>query len=114
MEEKQQLALLNQMFESVKKDVTKINEQNHGAVSGGATDEKTVEDLQLKRAVELLVEEPQFDRLLAKYHKDTSETQVAASPDKVLPQGRDAQKDDSDAIERDIEVEGLPVPEPAP
>ena len=99
MEEKQQLVLLKQMFESVKDDAKKINEQNHGAVSGNAADDKTIEDVQLKRAVELLMEEPQFDRLLAKYHKDTSETQVAASPDKVLPQGRDAQKDDSDIIE---------------
>jgi len=110
MEEKQQFALLKQMFESVKDDAKKINEQNHGSVSGDKVEESTVEDLQLKRAVELLIEEPQFDRLLTKYHKDTSETQVAASPDKVLPQGRDAQKDDSDITES----EATPAPETAP
>ncbi|MCX5772192.1 MAG: S41 family peptidase, partial [Candidatus Hydrogenedentes bacterium] len=97
MAEKQQLALLKQMFESMKDDIKKINAQNHGSVSGDKVEETTVEDLQLKRAGELLTEEPQFDRLLAKYHKDTSETQVAASPDKVLPQGRDAQREDVDA-----------------
>lgn len=109
MTEKEQVALLKQMFDSVKDDANKINEQNHGTVSGDPSEEKTVEDIQLKRAVELLTEEPSFERLLAKYHKDTAETQVAASPDKVLPQGRDAQKDDSDTFES-----LAPAPEPAP
>lgn len=95
MDEKQQLALLKQMIDSFRDDPENIDHQNHGSVSGNKIGEDTVEDVQLKRAVELLTENPQFDRLLAKYHKDVSETQVAASPDKVLPQGRDAQREEA-------------------
>ena len=38
-----------------------------------------MEDLQLKRAVELLREDPVWENLLNKYHKAISETQVAFS-----------------------------------
>jgi len=98
MDEKEQLALLKQMVDSFKNDPEKTDRQNHGSVSGNKVEEDTIEDVQLKKAVELLIEQPQFDKLIAEYHRDVSETQVAASPDQVLPQGRDAQREMSDEL----------------
>ena len=43
--------------------------------------DKIIEDTQLQRAVEILSEDSVFANLLAKYHKDTSETQVEAGHD---------------------------------
>lgn len=114
-EEERLLAL--QMYKSYEKDPSKINEQNHGSVTGNeiikVPDEKiaqqeqllhelgkvagedavklmreffrrknlaeeTIEDKQLKRAVEILQEEPVWENLLKKYHKDVKETQKEA------------------------------------
>ncbi len=87
MSRKDEIALLRQMFDSVKDDAKLTNEQNHGGVTGNEVGEKTVEDTQLKRAVDILNEDSVFANLLAKYHKDPHETQVAAPPDKVLVEG---------------------------
>jgi carboxyl-terminal processing protease len=87
MSKKDQVALLNQMYESIKDDAKLINSQNHGGVTGGQQTEGLVEDIQLKRAVEILTEDSVFEHLLAKYHKDVHETQVAAPPEKVLEKG---------------------------
>ena len=105
MGRKQQLALVSQMYESIKSDSRKLNQQNHGSSTGDAVTAETVEDLQLKRACEILLEDPVFENLLKKYHKDTHETQVAAPPDKVL-RGQDAADDTSEA------PEDAPTPEP--
>lgn len=71
--------LLKQMVASWEDDVTKQDLQNHGSVTGNPVDDSTVEDVQLKRAVEILREDPVWSGLLNKYHKDTKITQVAAA-----------------------------------
>jgi carboxyl-terminal processing protease len=106
----EQRALVEQMFSSIKTDATKLNQQNHGAITGDEATDKTTEDKQLQRAVEILQEDPVFDNLIKKYHRDTHETQVAAPPEKVLRQGPHAEthgSDDGDAIV-------APAPAPAP
>lgn len=80
MDMAQQKALLKQMSDSVRDDLSKMNEQNHGTVTGNGTVEGLVEDLQLQKAVEILSEDGVFQHLIQKYHKDTKETQVAAIP----------------------------------
>jgi carboxyl-terminal processing protease len=81
MDEKTQRGLFKQMVASYKDDFSKVNSQNHGSVSGDKPGADTVEDTQLKRAVEILKEEPLFEKLLKKYHKDPKETQIAAVND---------------------------------
>jgi carboxyl-terminal processing protease len=117
MTEDQEKALSLQMYQSYESDPTRLNLQNHGAITGNAITEKPkeatesekklgeeigkaygseakkmleqfmtklkattggAEDLPLKRADELLREDPVWDNLMQKYHKDTSETQKAA------------------------------------
>jgi len=73
--------LLKQMLSSWETDATKMDQQNHGSVTGNPVGEDTVEDVQLKRAVEILKEDPVWENILAKYHKDTKITQVAAASD---------------------------------
>jgi len=122
MPEEQQRLLGLQMYKSYENDPAKVNEQNHGSVTGNdvvrvtddkkleqdrllheiglaygedavklmqeyskrkrATDE-TVEDVQLQRAVEILTEDPVWENLLKKYHRDVHETQTAAKPEDV-------------------------------
>lgn len=82
MELEQEQALALQMYESYKDDPSMMNKQNHGAVTGNEVTEDTVEDTQLAKAVEILRENPVWERILEKYHKAVSETQVAASPEK--------------------------------
>ena len=80
MERKEWAALWTQMYSYYEgEDPSLKNQQNHGAVTGNEVTEDTVEDVQLKRAVEILLEDPVFDNLIAKYHKDPHETQVAAA-----------------------------------
>ncbi|NIA14797.1 MAG: PDZ domain-containing protein [Nitrospiraceae bacterium] len=81
---KEQRALRRQMFDSHKGDLSKINEQNHGTVSGNEVTDDTVEDVQLLRAVELLLEKDVFEQLVAEYHKDVSETQIQAAEEDIL------------------------------
>ena len=114
-EEERLLAL--QMYKSYEKDPSKINEQNHGTVTGNEiiqipsekiqeqeqllheigkiagedavklmkeyfrrkkASEETIEDIQLKKAVEILQEEPVWENILKKYHRDVKETQQEA------------------------------------
>ena len=48
----------------------------------GVTDER-VEDVQLKRAIEILQEDSIFDNLIARYHRSTQETQRSRDADQV-------------------------------
>ncbi len=80
MTESHQRRLLEQMRQSFIDDPSKRRSgQNHGSVTGNEVTEDTVEDVQLLRAVEILREDPVFENLLTKYHRDTKETQVAAA-----------------------------------
>ena len=110
MNRKQQLALVNQMYESIKSDSRKLNQQNHGSATGDTVTAETIEDLQLKRACEILLEDPIFENLVTKYHKDTHETQVAAPPDKVLS-GHDAADDTPEDAPEAPEEAPTPGPE---
>jgi len=74
----QERALAEQMYKSYEADPTKMNEQNHGAVTGAAAAEGLVEDLQLAKAVEIIKQDSVWDNLIKQYHKDVHETQVAA------------------------------------
>ena len=71
--------LLKQFVESWENDASKQDAQNHGAVTGDPVTDKTVEDVQLKKAVDILREDPVWANLVKKYHKDTKITQVAAA-----------------------------------
>ncbi len=71
-------ALHDQFAKSWEDDAAKRDRQNHGSVTGDAVSDTTVEDVQLKRAVEILREDPVWTNLVKKYHKDTKITQVAA------------------------------------
>ena len=71
--------LLIQMADSYRNDPDMRDKQNHGSVTGNEVTEDTVEDVQLLKAVELLKSEPVFHNLLAQHHRDTKETQRAAS-----------------------------------
>ena len=116
-----ELRLARQMYASYKDDPSKINEQNHGTVTGNEviepegelpeereiadkvaalygeelaedvlqvlvrkrTLDMTIEDVQLKRAVEIFGESSVWEELVAKYHRAVSETQTAAAPELV-------------------------------
>lgn len=117
MTREQQRALWKQMIESSKGETTNGNEQNHGTVTGNEATAETVEDVQLKRAVEILQENPVFDNLVAKYHKDTHETQVAAPPDQVLKQGPEVERSESRSVdikEKSPEKQDAPEQKPDP
>jgi len=114
MGKREQVALLKQMYESIKDDSKLLNKQNHGAVTGNSNAPATSsEDIQLKRAVEIIKEDPAFEHLTAKYHKDTHETQVAAPADQVLKQGPTAEPS-SEEPEPDDQKPAAPAPAPAP
>lgn len=84
MPEAHQRQLLDQMRQSFIGDPNKRRSgQNHGTITGDEATEDSVEDTQLQRAVEILREDPVFENLLNKYHRDTKETQVAAAEDKI-------------------------------
>jgi carboxyl-terminal processing protease len=93
----EQMALLKQMYDSIKDDSKLLNQQNHGGVTGNETSKGAVEDVQLKRAAEILQEDTVFEHLVAKYHKDVHETQVAASPEKVLKEGPQVDKESAES-----------------
>jgi carboxyl-terminal processing protease len=118
MGKREQVALLKQMYDSIKDDSKLLNQQNHGAVTGNGGSEPSAEDLQLKRAVEILKEDPVFEHLTAKYHKDVHETQIAAPADQVLKQGPTAEPSSEDveevAPEKREPVLQPPAPVPAP
>lgn len=79
MDKEMQDDLRIQMIVSFEDDSALSNQQNHGRVTGDLVTEETVNDLVLERAMEILREDPVFENLLAKYHKDPRETQVAAA-----------------------------------
>ncbi len=108
----EQRALVEQMFNSIKTDASMMNQQNHGAITGNEATDKTAEDKQLQRAVEILQEDPVFDNLMKKYHRDTHETQVAAPADKVLQQGPHAEG--NEALENNVTPETPPTPAAPP
>jgi len=70
-------ALGEQMFLSYSADPMSPGIQNHGTVTGAEPSDDLVEDVQLKKAVEILREDRVWDRLLKKYHRDVRETQIA-------------------------------------
>lgn len=77
-DEAQEETLLEQVKEYYGEDVANILRDR---VSLKERDEKTVEDLPLLRAVEILSESSDWAELIKKYHRDVSETQIAASSD---------------------------------
>ncbi|MBP8128398.1 MAG: S41 family peptidase [Candidatus Hydrogenedentes bacterium] len=74
----QERALGKQLYESFENDPSMTDRQNHGAVTGNAPAEGSVEDTQLQRAVEVLLESAVWGDLIQKYHRDVHITQVAA------------------------------------
>ena len=72
-----------------------------------------MEDLQLQRAVEILGEDDVFENLLKKYHKDTHETQVAASADEISahygPNGRRAESSEREEAPEAEDKEAVPA-----
>lgn len=71
-----------QMIRSMNPGPEFINKQNHGTITGndeGEDEEELVEDIVLKRAVEIISEHPSFDKMLETYHRDVKETQKMAS-----------------------------------
>lgn len=96
MTQKQQRDLIRQMLESYSDDPNLKDKQNHGEVTGNKETPKTVEDLPLEKAVQILNEDPVFEHLIAKYHKDPSVTQVAA----ITPKdGKSAKAGTSGAVD---------------
>ena len=77
MEKRDEIALLRQMYRSFEKDAEARNRQNHG-LTPEERGEEGVTDEPLAKALQLLRDEPVLARLIALYHKDVSETQVAA------------------------------------
>jgi carboxyl-terminal processing protease len=66
-----------QMFQSYETDARLRNKQDHGAVTG-STDNEAVQDTVLQKAVDILREDILWSEIIQKYHRDVSETQVAA------------------------------------
>lgn len=75
-DEDKEEALLAQVAAYYGEDVSNILRER---VSLKERDEKTVEDLPLLRAVELIQESSDWPATFKKYHRDVSETQIAAS-----------------------------------
>lgn len=81
-----QRRLLTQMWRSYATNPGMENQQNHGTVTGNTEGEvdadgepmELVEDTVLQRAVEILNEDPVWSNLIERYHRPSSETQVAA------------------------------------
>ena len=83
MDKKTEALLYRQLSKSLTEEPGKKNSQNHGPVTGNPATDGAIDDIQLKRAIEILKEDPVFDHLVAKYHKDTHETQTAAAENSV-------------------------------
>jgi carboxyl-terminal processing protease len=79
MSKEDKFRLFMQMRRSQSSDPAKKDQQNHGSVSGDPVSDTTTEDTQLKKAVDIILEDGVFENLVKKYHKDTHVTQVAAS-----------------------------------
>ncbi|MBI5095697.1 MAG: S41 family peptidase [Candidatus Hydrogenedentes bacterium] len=88
VDNKTEVALYKQLSKSIIESPEKKNAQNHGPVTGNEAKDGTVEDTQLKRAVDIIKEDGVFEHLVAKYHKDTHETQTAAAENSVDQVGK--------------------------
>jgi carboxyl-terminal processing protease len=120
MTTKEDYALRQQMFTSYKDDPGRANEQNHGTISGDTVTSETIQDTQLQRAVEILLESTPFDALMAKYHKDIHETQVQAAPDQILKSRSAAEAEEFERLQQELRElqqgpdEGEPPTDEAP
>ena len=83
MTQEQEESLAKQMFESFKENPDNQYHQNHGSMTEYPVTDKTVEDVQLKRAVELIGEDGVWANLVKKYHRDVHETQMNAETAKA-------------------------------
>ena len=90
MTEAEMRGLYMQMLNSIAADPTNGNGQNHGSATGDEVSEDTIEDRGLLRAIEVLNEDPVFENLVKKYHKDPSETQIAEIKDDGLAENADS------------------------
>lgn len=120
----QEKALAEQMYKSYESDPSKINEQNHGSVTGAEKKDGLAEDLQLTKAVEVLKEDAVWDNLIKKYHKDVHETQVAAQENTAnedlshkkhpapKPKGKDTPVDQPGEKPKDAPAPETPAPAP--
>jgi hypothetical protein len=95
MDKKTEALLWKQLSKSVTDEPGKKNSQNHGPVTGNPAVDGGVDDSQLKRALEILKEDPVFAHLIAKYHKDTHETQTAAAENSVDRVAKTAKSEDA-------------------
>ncbi len=137
MEQEHLVKLVRQMNRSFELDPMNNGMLNHGLISGykepenavrrpDAPAEETpaelVEDLQLKRAVELLKEEPVWENLIKKYHRDVHETQMTAQAAEAKAHEAEAATGDGATPEAPADapttdgapVEVPPAAEPAP
>ncbi|MFP6597380.1 MAG: hypothetical protein VCC01_07985, partial [Candidatus Hydrogenedentota bacterium] len=75
--------LINQMNVSIDEGPEFINRQNHGRITGNIQEDEDEDDYAndtvLERAVTLLREEPSFENMIKKFHRDVNETQKMAS-----------------------------------
>jgi carboxyl-terminal processing protease len=83
MTQEQEESLAKQMFESFKDNPDNQYHQNHGSMTEYPVTDKTVEDVQLKRALEVLAEDGVWANLVKKYHRDVHETQMNAETAKA-------------------------------
>jgi carboxyl-terminal processing protease len=67
-----------QMMNSYQGDPTRQNEQDHGRVTGNMA-EDAIQDPVLEKAVEIIRQEPVWDNIVRKFHRDVRETQVASA-----------------------------------
>jgi len=120
MAKEEWIELLRQMWKSWEVGEHMRHAQNHGTVTGDEATDETVEDVQLQKAVEVLGESPVWADLVAKYHLDTSETQVASEENGGPPAEEDVEvaedepimiKGDEGAVD---EIMEKPEPEPEP
>lgn len=109
MTQEQEESLAKQMFESFKENPENQYHQNHGSMTEYPTTDKTVEDVQLKRALEVLAEDGVWANLVKKYHRDVHETQMTAEAAKA--QDKAAAKSEP-APEKPLQV--TPAPEKSP
>ena len=82
--------------------------QNHGSMNDYPVTDKTVEDVQLKKAVELIGEDGVWANLVKKYHRDVHETQMTVETAKAQAAAAKSEP----APEKPTQV--TPAPENAP
>lgn len=77
----QNTKLYYQLMAGFQSDPSRKDQHVHGIVSQMPEDDETVVDLPLQKAIEILEENPVFTDVIKKFHRDTSETQIAAAPE---------------------------------